>query len=70
MSYCSETYGSLSIPEMLNMIESRDQVIANADKMIEQVLPQAGGIVLDIGVANELCLGIAQVKREQNHGKA
>lgn len=70
MSYCSETYGSLSIPEMLNMIESRDRVIADADKMIEQVLPQAGGIVLDIGVANELCLGISQVKREQKHGKA
>jgi hypothetical protein len=69
MSYCNDTYGSLSIPEMLNMIESRDKVIAHADKMIEQVLPQAGGIVLDIGVANELCMGITQVKREQNYGK-
>lgn len=35
-----------------------------ADKLLDQVLPQAGKIVLDIGVVNELAMLVAEVKRE------
>lgn len=35
-----------------------------ADKLLDQVLPQAGKIVLNISVVNQLALLVAEVKRE------
>ena len=63
--YCWKTYGSLSIPDMLRMIEKRDDALKLADQLVEQVLPQVGGIVLDIGRLNDFCMAMAKFKMEQ-----
>lgn len=41
MSYCSDKYGSLSIPKMLDMIEGRDKAIAKLDSIIEELRENA-----------------------------
>jgi hypothetical protein len=34
------------------------------EKLIDQILPQVGGIVLDIGTVNDLCIEIRRRKAE------
>lgn len=40
-------------------------VVGLADQIMDQILPQAGKLVLDIGVANELCMKIREVKTRE-----
>ena len=58
--------------EALNCGESSDitieemgieDLIAKVDAFVDQVLPQAGKLVLDILVVNELCMQISELKR-------
>jgi len=62
------TMGGDCLNSLLEVIDVRTAQLLHitglADQIMEQVLPQAGGIVLDIGVANDLCIKIREVKNE------
>lgn len=65
--------GTLTAPEyeyehLIKQLDAyRDllTVVGLADQVMEQILPQARRLVLDVGVANELCLKIREVKNRE-----
>ena len=45
-------------------LQDLKKLIKLSDQFFEEVLPQAGHLVLDIGVANDLGLLLTKMKRE------
>jgi hypothetical protein len=43
------------------------QLIQFSDRLLDQVLPQAGGIVLDIGDANDLAILLTHLKEKYSN---